>query len=240
MGQQQGDFAAWTAIVNEIFQAHSPADQDLTAEVTSLAGQPSLVLYNSLCKSADVKPNSRLHALFRDFPDPDNVRALVLKENYLGKKAYAPFLAMLALCRNCTELDLQGCNLETPEVVVLCKVLKRHPSVGQVNLSRNPFASIAGQAVLETVEYNDLIEVMGVEEVTIDRFLRQKIEDCCARNKVTQDKARARRAELQEQERQHRQQQILMEAQKEARRKMQHEVEIVRKRREAQHTAQLA
>ena len=89
------------------------------------AGASTTEQYVSLCETLQCKPNSQLLQTFRGCQSPSDVQALSLASNYVGQKGFLALLGMVCHCDGLESLDLTHCELQSPEVTALCRVLKR-------------------------------------------------------------------------------------------------------------------
>lgn len=153
------------------------------------AGLSLREIYEKKCAELHCHKNSELCRALPDVPDEfQSLTFIDLSKNFLGPKGILPLLEIIRRCRNIRRLDLRGQQLDNDAIDALCLVLKKHPSVVQINLSDNPLTMSAGTSLLHLAKKNPVLEYMDLDRSGIGPSLLIVIQSHLERNRMRKEK----------------------------------------------------
>ncbi|KAG2388964.1 hypothetical protein C9374_014364 [Naegleria lovaniensis] len=138
-------------------------------------------VYIENCKKRDLRPNTRLRKQFADGSIVVDGE-VNLFNNYLGDKGLEPFLETL-LQLSFTKLSLPKQGLRNAGVQSMVEILKKHPTIVEVDLSSNLISIAGALALIDFAKTNSSIQKINVEGTYIDDMFKEKMEKCLSKNR---------------------------------------------------------
>ena len=141
---------------------------DSTALQVQYASTSPRDLYAQLCKKLNCKCISSVVDVLSDRPGNWSLDHLDLGRTYVGMKGVIPIVEICKVFSKLTSLDLSDNFLNNESVTFfVAKMACFHPSLTQINLSRNPISWTAGMALLELATKNTSLHAISLDQTLI-------------------------------------------------------------------------
>lgn len=120
------------------------------------------------------KPNSVLAALSTTTALTEGTH-VDLTPNFIGGLGLQALTSVLYKNRNLVSLNVSNNGLSNESVVFFCRSFVDHPTLKELNLSHNPLTLPAGEALLQLVQRNTVIEEIHVAGTMIEENILRHI-----------------------------------------------------------------
>lgn len=146
-------------------------------KLPSAAGQSCAQVYRHYCAQYRMRANAAVLRRLSDKADDFTMARLVLTDAYIGNKGLLPVIEVARLCPQLLELNLAGNGIATEGIEWLVEMAVTHPTLHNIDLSRNPHVTLAAARMLEyLVGQNGRMCTLSLADTNITEGYKKRVQ----------------------------------------------------------------
>lgn len=135
-----------------------------------------LAKYVTSCQVQGATPNSEITKLMEEDETAFFGHRLSLGVNYLGDRGIRSFLPIISANDHLMYLNLSSQGIHNPGALAICESFLGHPSLANLDLSKNRIGTKGGHALVHLAETNEALLTLAVENNDFRISVKVEIE----------------------------------------------------------------